>query len=464
MQQTEVEQLRTVLSSGDSREKLSQLKQFVPTRDPRIADCIIPLVGNETDPAVKRAMIQCIGIAGKPAHLKQILKLTEDPDPKIRISIAKAIITMGHGSFFPFLVRFLSDDDRDIKAFCGEELTNLGTEKLTTLLQSMWDIDLPWMKLSAIKAARQFKSADLVALLKKGLASEDPELKEEAQKGIERLARFGISEARELLEELSPSKKPDNHKSAAFDDGSLPRTTNSDRRQISESHNNDQYARAVKNCSNCAKEINEDALKCKYCRTIFDKDALNAILREAAPGSKPRYYPSIGAIRVAAYMLDSFPVMLISIIPFIGSSIGGAYMVLRDGIFEGQFTFKRLAKLKVIDVTTGNPATVNQSIIRNCAYLPAALSFVALVPIAGIASLALMALFTAPLFMIDCLMVLFSRRRISDRIANTTVVHDENIKDVPIWAKVVILLLSFMPILLVGGIFIITLLFASLAG
>ena len=39
-------------------------------------------------------------IAGKPEHLKKLLKLTEDPDPKIRLSMAKAILKMGHGSFY----------------------------------------------------------------------------------------------------------------------------------------------------------------------------------------------------------------------------------------------------------------------------------------------------------------------------------------------------------------------------
>lgn len=447
MQQIEVQKLTAALGKGDSNEKLLHLKQYLPTKDPRIADCIIPLIGNEADPKVKRAMIQSVGIAGKPTHLKQILRLTEDPDPKIRLSVAKAIIKMGHGSFFPFLVRFLGDDDKEIKAYCGGQLTNLGTEKLVTLLQSMWEIDLPWMKLSAIKAARQFKSPDLVPLLKRGIDSGDPELEAEAQKGIERLAKFGISEAQELLEESNHAEKQ-SIPSPAHND-SMPRTTK--KRQVKQTDTEDQYARAVKNCTNCSQEINEDALKCKHCGTVLDAESLNAILKKAAKGNRPRYYPSIGATRVAAYMMDSFPVMLISMVPIIGSTIGGAYMVLRDGMFEGQFTFKRLAKLKVVDVSTGEQATVQQSITRNCAYIPAALSFLVLVPIAGVGALGLVGLFTSVLFLIDCFMVLFSRRRLTDRIANTTVVHDQDIKDTPTWVKIIILLFTFMPIILGGG-------------
>jgi len=167
MLQREIQQLSTILKSGTTKDKLVELQRCLPTKDPQIAECIMPCISNETDPIVKRAMIQSIGITGKPEQLKKLLKLTEDDDPKIRMSMAKAIIKMEHSSFFPFIVRFLNDEDHEIKSYCGQKLTKLGIDNLVELLESMWKIDLPWTKLSAIKAARQFKHLNYFLFLKK---------------------------------------------------------------------------------------------------------------------------------------------------------------------------------------------------------------------------------------------------------------------------------------------------------
>ena len=294
MNQNDLRQLQTVMTGTSSSEKLSFLKKVLPTKDPEIAKCIVPCIKTEPDSKVKQAMIQSVGIVGKPEDLKNLLKLTEDPDSSVRLAMAKAIFQMGHGSFFPFLVRFLGDENKEVKNYCGEKLTGLGTDKLVALLNSMWEIPMPSMKLAAIKAARQFKTPALVPLLEKGLDADDDELVQESQKGIERLAKFGVTEAKKLL------------------------------RSTEKEHNSNQFEIAqqaqssgMTPCPHCKRDIRFEALKCRYCKSFIDEESLNAVLNKQQSGSRPMFYPANGTTRIAAYFLDSLPVMVISIIPIL---------------------------------------------------------------------------------------------------------------------------------------------------
>ena len=121
-------------------------------------------------------------------------------------------------------------------------------------------------------------------------------------------------------------------------------------------------------------------------------------------------------------------------------------MISRDSIADGQFSFKKLGNLRVVDVNTGERASINQSVIRNAPFISGALSFIAIVPILGMLALALLGLITSPLLLIDGFMVMIGQRRITDRIAGTTVVHDRDVRETPLWAKAVLGFFCFVPI------------------
>ena len=139
----------------------------------------------------------------------------------------------------------------------------------------------------------------------------------------------------------------------------------------------------VKYCPNCGEETDPDSIYCLNCGKKLPETgpagppapAYQAPRQSPAPrpyqapGYKPvyqpqPYHPSMKAPigeRCIALIVDNFITSLLSYV-----CIGVFYACMKDGIRDGQSFGKGLMNLRVVDYSTGMPATIGQSFIRNC--------------------------------------------------------------------------------------------------
>lgn len=83
--------------------------------------------------------------------------------------------------------------------------------------------------------------------------------------------------------------------------------------------------------------------------------------------------------RAFAFIIDMAIMYLVGLIPIIGAIIGFAYMLLKDGLLDGQSVGKKLLDLKV--VTDHGVATYRDSVRRNLIF--AIPSLFMLIPFVG---------------------------------------------------------------------------------
>lgn len=153
------------------------------------------------------------------------------------------------------------------------------------------------------------------------------------------------------------------------------------------------------------------------------------------PDTSPNYDTSTKADlvkRFVALLIDGVIGMILGLIPFIGALLGGAYILVRDGMefdFMDQRSIgKKVMKLRPIKLD-GSPMDLNTSIMRN---LPLCIGSIgsAITAIVGSLSIALM---LAGLFSIIALVVVLVEvvlvltddqgRRFGDKYAGTMVVE-----------------------------------------
>lgn len=74
--------------------------------------------------------------------------------------------------------------------------------------------------------------------------------------------------------------------------------------------------------------------------------------------------------RILAKFIDIFVVLLL-ILPFypLGVLMGLIYLALSDSLQHGQSVGKKTFGFRVVDVETGNPCSVKQSVVRNLPFL-----------------------------------------------------------------------------------------------
>lgn len=71
-------------------------------------------------------------------------------------------------------------------------------------------------------------------------------------------------------------------------------------------------------------------------------------------------------LRVIAKAVDFIVVaVLFKIVPQVGYLTGLLYLLISDGLFEGRSVGKKVLRLRVISLSTGNPGTFRDSIVRN---------------------------------------------------------------------------------------------------
>jgi len=187
------------LASSDPKQRYGALKAVIPYKDSRAVDYILPMIAKEPVLKIRLAMIRTVGLIGTPEQLNTLISLVEDRDAQVRMAVARAIVDLKHPPFFPLLVRLLGDQEDKIRTFCGQTLTKLGKESLFKLFKVMYLSPVPWMKRSSVRGCRQFRTGTLVKILEKALEDPDPNLQEEAKKGIQRLADHGLSRAKAAL-------------------------------------------------------------------------------------------------------------------------------------------------------------------------------------------------------------------------------------------------------------------------
>ena len=530
--------LRQHLASPDPEHRIKALRSVLQYADPRALDVVLPLIETETSSKVRATMIGVVGRLGDASRFQQLFPHVEDESATCRLAVAQAIVRLRQPSFFPLLVRLTGDRSGDVRTFCGKALASLGKENLQKLLEVMFGSPTSWMKRSAVRACRQFRSPGLVGILERALLDPDPTIVEEGKKGLKRLADHGIERARELVEAdfalVSPPGKgrgaqvapdevqnldasgpmisaarvggedrrldwgeyrastedlvlpppPEDLRAKVFgrddeevDDGAeeeldegavgapaespapavaaapavvsapdLPPLKGAEPNPSSMTPSKKAAADrgANRSCTRCGETVRREALKCRYCGEIFDEQAYAVALRSG--GAMVIHQPYVKGNRLAAYMLDMMPAMLMNLIPFIGAMISGIWLVCRDGLEEGRFTFKRALGLRVVDARTGEPASLQQSAIRNCLFLPGAVGPVLIfVPVLGPLVLAGIAFVTTAIFFIDVLMVALGRRRITDTWAGTAVIQGDGAKVMPAWAKAVVILVPMIP-------------------
>jgi uncharacterized RDD family membrane protein YckC len=122
-------------------------------------------------------------------------------------------------------------------------------------------------------------------------------------------------------------------------------------------------------------------------------------------------------LRAIAKAVDFIVVaVLFKIVPQVGYLTGLLYILISDGLFEGRSVGKKVLRLKVIALSTGNPGTFKDSIVRNAILAGALLLFK--IPLVGWAFLLL-------ILTLEFLLIVGNKdgMRLGDDLANTKVIE-----------------------------------------
>jgi uncharacterized RDD family membrane protein YckC len=134
--------------------------------------------------------------------------------------------------------------------------------------------------------------------------------------------------------------------------------------------------------------------------------------------SQPDYAKAEVGTRLIAALIDAVLQWVVGLIPIVGGLIGAAYMLLRDGLPDGQSLGKKVMKLRVVTLD-GKKADYVASCKRNVIF--AIPSIITIIPIVGwiiggilgvvVAVVEIVGVFNDP-----------KGRRLGDKWANTQVI------------------------------------------
>lgn len=132
--------------------------------------------------------------------------------------------------------------------------------------------------------------------------------------------------------------------------------------------------------------------------------------------------------RILAKLIDIFVVLLL-ILPFypLGVLMGLIYLALSDSLQHGQSVGKKTFGFRVVDVESGDPCSIRQSVIRNLPFLIPV--FFSIFPFWG---WILTFLVGIPLGILELyfILTLDTGHRIGDVMADTTVIASDPSKEV----------------------------------
>jgi len=123
--------------------------------------------------------------------------------------------------------------------------------------------------------------------------------------------------------------------------------------------------------------------------------------------------------RIVASLIDGVISLVIGLVPLVGGLVAAAFMLTRDGLFDGQSPGKRIMGLKVVSMGSGREATYADSIRRNAIF--AIPDLVMVIPVIGVVIGVPLAV---ALFAVETVFVLTDPRglRLGDRFGRTMVV------------------------------------------
>lgn len=122
-------------------------------------------------------------------------------------------------------------------------------------------------------------------------------------------------------------------------------------------------------------------------------------------------------LRVIAKTIDILLIaVLAKLIPQVGYAGGLLYLLIGDGLFDGRSIGKKILKLKVISLSTGNSATFKDSILRNTTIAIALFLFK--IPLIGW-------IFALIILLLEFLLILGNKEgmRLGDTLGNTKVIE-----------------------------------------
>lgn len=123
--------------------------------------------------------------------------------------------------------------------------------------------------------------------------------------------------------------------------------------------------------------------------------------------------------RYFGYLLEVFPLILLSLIPVIGGILTTVYVVFRDS-FDGRSVGKLILKTRVVRLEDNQPASFRESALRN---FPLAISFfLTILPFVGHIFAAIVG---TVVFVLEAISIATNkdRRRLGDKLAGTIVVR-----------------------------------------
>lgn len=122
-------------------------------------------------------------------------------------------------------------------------------------------------------------------------------------------------------------------------------------------------------------------------------------------------------LRVLAKAIDFIIIAAAAkIIPQVGYLAGLVYILISDGLFDGRSLGKKILRLKVVSLSTGDSANFRDSILRNITLAAALLLYK--IPLVGW-------LFVVAILALELILMLGNKDglRLGDDIANTKVVE-----------------------------------------
>ncbi len=175
-------------------------------------------------------------------------------------------------------------------------------------------------------------------------------------------------------------------------------------------------------CPNCGATAADNATYCPNCGTALTASTGSAA-SYSAPSSRGVTYserPEENGRRIAAYLIDVIPMLLLStlhFVPVIGWMLYGlihaCYWLLRD---VNGASLGKLALGDFVASTNGTPASTQQRILRN---VPLAIpGLFGMIPFLGLIFELVLAFI---IFSGEAILLLATGRRLGDRIAGTTV-------------------------------------------
>lgn len=174
---------------------------------------------------------------------------------------------------------------------------------------------------------------------------------------------------------------------------------------------------ATRVCPMCAEEIPRASIQCHLCGEV--------LARPSGGKSSPTGEDTADwRLRLVSNMADSFAAGFLNLIPF-GFLLSLPYLLFKDSLSEGSSPGKQSNHLRTIDDATGAPCTKGQSVLRN---------IILMVPFAVV---------------IELFFVIFSGRRLGDRLAGTRVIRPSSAPP-PRWVANYIVLFFFVVLPILG--------------